>query len=352
MKQIGRILVIRFSSLGDIILLSPLFREAKKIFPKARVDFLTSTTFSSICANNNNINEIIQFDRSVGGGELARIRQLCVSNRYDLILDAHQSLRSRLLLTWLRGPFYRYHRGVACIDKRSLKRNLLLRTGINLLKNAVTQREAYCQLLSRFTQLQQMDTSTELFPGPAEQIRIKELISRYQMGDKNTIAIGSGSSFQGKSWPKEYYLELSEMLQNRGFAVVLLGSAGNTEPKFIFENSLKKPLNLSGDLSILESAELLKYCKLSISNDTAVAHMAEAMGTPAISIFGPTTKEFGYSPYLKESKRLELPLKCRPCSRNGSGECKNRIERQCLRDIPVKTVLESALQILKGHVTK
>jgi len=343
--------VVRFSSLGDIILLTPLFREIKKLFPDSKLDFLTSTTFADVCQNNNNINEIIELDRQKGADAFSKIKEACRSKKYDLIFDAHQSLRSRLLLMSLRGPFYRFRNDVYGIDKRSFKRNLLLLTGINLLKRAVAQREAYCLLLSNFSDLPQMDTRTELFPGESEKSRIDEIISQNQLSDQNLVALGPGSSFAGKSWPKEYYLELSELLKNEGYTVLLLGSSGNTEPKYIFDNSQSKSLNLSGELSILESAELLRQCKLSISNDTAIAHMAEAMGTPAISIFGPTAKEFGYSPFLPASRRIEISLKCRPCSRNGKGECKNKIQRQCLRDIPVQMVLQSALQILVGHVT-
>ena len=351
MKKIDRILVVRFSSLGDIILLTPIFREIKTVFPDAKIDFLTSTTFGSICQNNPQIDQIIQLDRQKGTDDFARVKKLCISNRYDLIFDAHQSLRSRLLLVTLRGPFYRFRSGVFCIDKRSFKRNMLLRTGINLLRNAVAQREAYCQLLSEFVELKQMATNTELFPGESDNKRIAEIYNREELADKKLVALGPGSSFPGKCWPKEYYLELADLLQKEGYTVILLGSPDEIEPKFIYDHAKQQPVNLAGELSILESAELLRHCQLSISNDSAIVHMAEAMGTPAISIFGPTVKEFGYSPYRTHSRRIEISLKCRPCSRNGKGECKNRIERQCLREIPVSRVVESALQILNRHVT-
>ena len=351
MKKVDRILVVRFSSLGDIILLTPIFREIKNIFPNATIDFLTASTFAGICQNNPHIDQIIQLDRKKGNEDFSRIRKLCKANRYDLIFDAHQSLRSRLLLTNLHGPFYRYRSGIYCIDKRSFKRNILLLTGINFLKNAVAQREAYCLLLNSFSELEQLVTNTELFPGELEIQRVQEIFSKEQLASENLVAIGPGSSFPGKSWPKEYYLELTKLLQNEGYQVVILGSPGEIEPKFIYDRSRQKPLNLAGELSILESAEILRHCRLTISNDSAIVHMSEAMATPAISIFGPTVKEFGYSPYLKDSQRIEISLKCRPCSRNGKGECKIRIKRQCLRDISVNKVMDSALQILKGHVT-
>ncbi|MCP4752032.1 MAG: glycosyltransferase family 9 protein [Proteobacteria bacterium] len=277
---------------------------------------------------------------------MSRITRICRSNRYDVIFDAHCSLRSRLLLVRCFGPFYFLSQGTFRINKRSFKRNLLLGTGINLLKDSRSLREAYCSLLNKYANPSELDTATELFPGEAEEKKITDILHRFQFEEKPIVAVGPGASFPGKCWPKEYYLQLSDRLQELGYGVVLLGSENEAEPIWISENSAIKPINLAGQLTFLESAELVKRCRLVVSNDSAVVHFGEAMGTPVISIFGPTVKEFGYAPYLTRSRLLEIPLKCRPCSRNGKGDCKNRIQRQCLREIGYETVLKEALQIL------
>ncbi len=344
--NINQILVIRFSSLGDIILLTPLFREIKKQFPQAKLDFLTSTTFAGTCRNNPHIDRIIILDRKKGIKELFRTARLCRKNDYDLVFDAHRSPRSRLLLLKCFGIFNLSRKRILQIDKRNFQRNLLLLTGINLFDRPISQREAYGNMLKIKVAAPPPNLTTELFPGKEEARRVRNILHQFHLEGKRLVAVGPSASFPGKCWPKEYFLELSKRLQKAGYTVVLLGGGNDAESQWIFDSSKNKPVNLSGQLSYLQSAELLRHCQLSISNDSAVAHFAEAMGTSAIAIFGPTSKEFGYAPFLNQSLCVEIPMKCRPCSRNGKGKCKNNIKRQCLRDIRVETVLKHALEIL------
>lgn len=343
----NRILIIRFSSLGDIILLTPLFREIRHLFPDAGIDFLTSTTFAGVCANNPHINRIIAIDRSKGATDLNSFMDENDSQDYDLVIDAHRSLRSRMLLVKWLGLFNGFSQKTVSIDKRSFKRNLLLLTGINLMKGAISQRQAYLNLITHLNGPDKPNAQTELFPGPAEEQKALRIVKEQRLSGKKIVALGPGASFAGKCWPKESFLELSDTLQEAGNRVILLGAAQETESRWIMENSRKKPVNLAGDLSFLETAAMLTFCSLVVSNDSAVVHFAEAMKVPALSIFGPTTKEFGYGPFLEQSRIMEVDLKCRPCSRNGKGKCHNPVQRQCLNDMTVETVLEASLQILE-----
>jgi len=342
-----RILVVRFSSLGDIILLTPLFREIKKVFPDSSVDFLTSTAFADICQNNPHIDEIIALDRKKGNSELSRVVDLCQNKQYDLILDAHQSLRSRFLLWRWFGAFLPFKKNIVRINKRSFKRNLLLITGINIMKNSLSQREEYCSLIKDFTGPLLIETKTELFPGEKEQKRVKELIQKKQLNGKKVVALGVGASFPGKCWPKENFLTLTRLLQDKGFSVIFLGGKEDQEPGWILNQCTEKPVNLAGELSFLETAEVLKYCQLVISNDSAVVHFGEAMGIPALAVFGPTVREFGYAPFLEQSKIVEVDLDCRPCSRNGKGKCRKKVKRECLKLVSVEMVMADVKEVLK-----
>jgi len=341
-----RALVIRFSSLGDIVLLTPLFREIKKEFPGIITDFLTSTTFADVCANNPNIDNLIALDRTLGKNELAKVVKECSQQKYDYIFDAHGSLRSRLFRSKCFGLFNSFHHNTALIDKRSWKRNLLLKFKINYLQQKTAQRRIYCQLLNQFGKTTPFDDSTELFPGPKEKNSVDELLKDLPHTSKKLIAIGPSASFKGKCWPWESFLQLSEVLSRLNYQILLLGGPNDQEPGWMAANTQETFLNLSGRLSYLESAELLSRCCLSVSNDSAVVHISEAMGTPAIAIFGPTVAEFGFAPYLDKSRLLETSLPCRPCSRNGKGKCTNKIQRQCLKDITVEHALSTSLSIL------
>jgi heptosyltransferase II len=342
-----RFLVIRFSSLGDIILLTPLFRAIRRQYPGARVDFLTSTTFADLCCNDPHIDRIIAFDRSKPAqAELKRIRQLYRSAGYDWVLDAHHSLRSRLLLASCHGPLLSFNRRIVHIDKRSWQRNLLLLTGINCLKATDSQRLEYLKLLKPDGHFYPEDQQTALYPGAAEKQRIDNLLHQYGLFGQPLVAIGPGASFPGKCWPKERFLETAKHLIDGGYPVVLVGGAQDPEPGWISARTSDHAVDLAGRLSFLETAELMRHCRLVISNDTAVVHFGEAMGVPAIALFGPTVAEFGFAPFLAQSRLLAVDLSCRPCSRNGKGRCHNAIHRRCLTEIQVGEVLKEALQIL------
>ena len=140
MITLNRVLIIRFSSLGDIILLTPLFREIHKHFSGVKIDFLTSTTFAGVCANNPHINQIIALDRKKGISALNQFISQHPPDHYDLVIDAHRSLRSRLLMVKWLGIFNGFSQKTVLMDKRSFKRNILLHTGINLMTTAVSQR--------------------------------------------------------------------------------------------------------------------------------------------------------------------------------------------------------------------
>ena len=345
--SIKKILVIRFSSLGDIILATGLFRELKKLFPDAEIDFLSSTTFGSICANNPHINDLMLLNRSAGKSELNKLVKICQSNKYDLILDAHRSLRSRLFIfKYFNGfPFFKKTK-VLKIDKRSWQRNLLLNFKINVLKNHISQREAFLNMLEDYCDPTKLNSSTELFSGKSEQKKISGIIEEHQLQGKSVIAIGPSASSVGKCWPKEYFLELIQALYKMDHIIVILGGKEDLEPTWLCDNLDRKPINLAGQLSFLESAEFLRHTRLAVSNDSAIVHLAEAVQKPAVSIFGPTVKEFGFGPYRKDSRLIDLDLPCRPCSRNGKGKCKNPIERQCMKEITVETVFQAVEEIL------
>lgn len=341
-----KILVIRFSSLGDIILLTPLFRETKRIFPQSKLHFLTSHQFKAICETNPHIDQQILFHRDQQKSEFSRILQLLKKEKYDLILDAHRSLRSQILLWRAFGFRKLWNQNIVQINKRSFKRNLLLFFKWNLFSTFPSQRKAYLQLLNKVKGNIQLNATTELFPSEEDQKKIQTLKKEYNLDFKNVICFGADASFQGKCWPKEFFLELGYKLYKLGKQIVLLGGKGDLNSLWIEEKSNYPIINFVGKLSYLGTAELLRHAPLVISNDSAIVHFAEAMNTPAISIFGPTAKEFGYGPYLPKSQLIDVTLKCRPCSRNGKGDCKNKIQRECLQLISVEQVFQTVMQIL------
>jgi heptosyltransferase-2 len=122
---------------------------------------------------------------------------------------------------------------------------------------------------------------------------------------------------------------------------VLVGGANESENTKLEHDFSGKVINAAGKFSPLESAELLRHARIVVTNDTSISHLAEAMQTPAIVFFGATVREFGYTPFLKDSKIIETSenLSCRPCSRDGRGKCRNPDKLRCLTSITPEMVL-------------
>ena len=161
------------------------------------------------------------------------------------------------------------------------------------------------------------------------------------------IAIGASASYPLKCWPlANFRLLISDLVAN-GWPVVLVGDSNEKETTQLKQEYHGKIHNTAGIFSTLESAELLRHARLVVTNDTSVSHMAEAVNTPAIVIFGPTVREFGYVPFLKESKLLETNevLNCRPCSKDGRGKCRNPNYLQCLTTIKPQNVMQLILEL-------
>ena len=127
-----------------------------------------------------------------------------------------------------------------------------------------------------------------------------------------------------------------------------MGGSGERETEELVEyfKSSKYVFSAAGFFTILQSVSLLEMANTVIANDTSIVHLAEAMKTPSIALFGPTVKEFGYAPMLSQSQLIEtdLALRCRPCSRTGKGTCKNRDQQICMYSISTQKVWD-AVQI-------
>lgn len=342
---IRKILAVRFTSIGDLVLTTPFFREAKRVFPRAEIHFITAKEFASLFAGNPHIDRLIPYARIDDRAEMRRLAAQIKQEDYDLVFDLHRSLRSRRLLLKALGPWPQH---LNFVDKRSLKRNLLLSPlKVNRFKGLQPQREEYLKLLAPYAQGQELSGATELFPSASDAKQVDTILAELGLEGKSLVALGPSASFPLKCWPRESFLQLGLKLAALDKAVVLLGGPGDEEPKWIASKSGNQLHNLAGRLSLLQSAELLRRSELAISNDSAIVHFAEAMKTPVVAFFGPTVQEFGFAPFLEHSRVLErTDLPCRPCSRNGKGRCKYREELACLTGISVDEALQAASEVL------
>ncbi|MBC8257844.1 MAG: glycosyltransferase family 9 protein [SAR324 cluster bacterium] len=334
-----KILIIRFSALGDLVLTTPVFREIKRVYPDADVTLLTSSGFGSVLDNNPHIDNFIMHNRNESFSELNSLIKQLRKEKYDLIYDAHRSLRSIWVALNLSGFSLFQTPKVWSINKRSWRRALLLSFKLNLLRNTVPQRVHLLEPLQQNTTLE-LQNQTELFPDQRVVTQIQNYLKKNKLQSKKFVAVSPSASYGLKCWPLDYFEILISNVLEQGLSIVLVGGPDESETSQLEENFAGKIINAAAKFSPLESAELLRHARIVVTNDSAVSHLAEAMRTPAVVLFGATVKEFGYAPFLEGSKMLETKerLRCRPCSKDGRGHCRNPDVLRCLKAISPERV--------------
>lgn len=343
----SNILLIRFSSLGDLVLTTPIYRELRKVYPNSRLTLLTSEGFGRVLENNPHLDEIIYHHRKETRNDLEKLIDQLRLQKFDLIYDIHNSLRSR----WIGWQLKRHAPKPEhwLIEKRTLARELQIRFGWAQFFNGKSQREQWLEPLRRH-HTGALSTKTELFPSIADKNYVKAWLNQNDLQDKPFVCIGASASFPLKCWPLQNFKQLIENIIQSGISVVLVGTNGEIETEELAEyfRGSQNVFCAAGMFTILQSAALLEMANAVVANDTSIIHLAEAMRTPSIALFGPTVKEFGYAPMLAQSRLMEtdLALRCRPCSRTGKGTCKNRQQQICMYSISTQKVWDAAQLLL------
>ena len=343
----SNILLIRFSSLGDLVLTTPIYRELRKVYPNSRLTLLTSEGFGRVLENNPHLDEIIYHHRKETRNDLEKLIDQLRLQKFDLIYDIHNSLRSR----WIGWQLKRHAPKPEhwLIEKRTLARELQIRFGWAQFFNGKSQREQWLEPLRRH-HTGALSTKTELFPSVADKNYVKAWLNQNDLQDKPFVCIGASASFPLKCWPLQNFKKLIENIIQSGISVVLVGTSGEIETEELAEyfRGSQNVFCAAGMFTILQSAALLEMANAVVANDTSIIHLAEAMRTPSIALFGPTVKEFGYAPMLAQSRLMEtdLALRCRPCSRTGKGTCKNRQQQICMYSISTQKVWDAAQLLL------
>jgi heptosyltransferase-2 len=335
----AKILVIRLSSLGDLILMVPMLRALRSGFPDREIHLVCKERYTGLFDGNELLDRIIVVQNG-GMGELVRIRSWLDMERYDTIIDAHNVIRSNLLFHTLRA------RRKYQIRKDELKKSLLILGKLNLYRRAISQADRYARL-ARMLGVEMTGENGELSVPERSADRAERTLSHAGLGGTPLVAFAPGARWRTKRWPEEHYAELIAGVSRRGWQPILIGGADDAALNArIAHMSRVKALDLTGSLSILESAALLRRCSALATNDSAPLHLAESVGTPVLAFFGPTVREFGYFPLLARSRVLQATLSCRPCSRNGARPCPYGT-RECLTAIKASQALESLLGLLE-----
>ncbi len=332
----GKICIIRLGSLGDLVLMVPMLRALRSEFPSNEIHLVCKEKFSGLFDAGGLVDSFIAVKRG-DLPELFRLRAALSRERYETIIDAHGVIRSNLLFHSLRA--WRKLQ----IRKDEIRKAALIVGRINLYHRIESQAGRYAELAARLG-AETRGTHAGLPVSPAAERRAETLLGAG--GGRPPIAFAPGARWPTKRWPAGHFARLIAEAAARGCRCILLGGSedlgANAEVAALSECA---PLDLTGALSIMESAAVLKRCGALVTNDSAPLHLAEAVGTPVIALFGPTVREFGYYPRLERSRALETMLPCRPCSRNGKRSCPYGT-KECLTSIEPRSALEALFETL------
>ncbi len=348
MPEYKRILVIRFSSLGDIILTAPFLKVLRRKFPDAEIDFCTKSRYKDIIRLNPNINRIIETDDNLDFIELSKLRKELTGNPYDLVIDLHNNLR-----TFYLKFFLGLGTKILVFRKYSFRKFLLVNFKINLLKGFPPISARYINTLKKIAHITSSDlkTHSEFFTNKESRNRVLKILADNGIADtSNIICVVPGTKHFTKTYPAEYYAEIINTAQ--GSHVFALVGAENDRPVTgkILSGTRKNICDLCGKLNLPELAELMKLSKLVISGDTGPMHIAEALNVPLIALMGSSVKEFGFYPQSENSSVIEnVNLSCRPCSHIGKKKC-FKGHFKCMMEIKPEAVYFKLNELLSTAV--
>ena len=334
------ILIIHTAFIGDIVLSTALVSKIKEKYPDSDIYYLTTPLGKEILKNNPKIKEIIVYDkRGKDKGFRAfisfvrKIRKL----KIDVCLTPHRYLRSSIL-SFLSGAKIRIGYDIASLSFVFNKK----------IKYDRTKHEV--EKLLSFIDDSPNRYKLEMYPSEKDKIRIDTLLKNLSE-NKKIILIAPGSKWFTKRWPEEYFRILIQNLVKRDDLLIVI--TGGKEEREIDLNLDSKVLDLRGEISLLELAELTKRAILVVSNDSAPIHITSAFpNTRIVGIFGPTVKEFGFFPWSKNSKVFEINgLYCRPCAIHGGNFCPEKHFR-CMREITPDLVENEIYNYITGIDSK
>lgn len=299
-----KFLIIRFSSIGDIVLTSPVARCLKSQFPGAEIHYLTKKRNADLLIASPYIDKVQVLDDS-----LTHIIGMLKKEKYDYIIDLHNNLRSLRVKAELRIKSFSF-------NKLNFHKFMLTSFKIRFMPDGhIVDRNL--ATLQHFNVVNDGKGLDHFIP-PEDEIKIADLPETFQNG---YIALVLAGTYTTKKVPVEKYRQLI----GENYPCILLGGKNeHAVAANILEWNMGNVIDFTGKLSINQSASVVKNARLVISNDTGLMHIAAAFHKKILSIWGNTVPELGMSPYLpgEGSKILEIKeLPCRPCSKLGYHEC-------------------------------
>lgn len=301
-----KLLIIRFSSIGDIVLTTPVIRCVHEQVKGVEIHYLTKKRYANILENNPYVSKVYSIEK-----DLNEVIPQLKKERYDHIIDLHKNLRSFRILFTLKRHFTTF-------NKLNFEKWLLVRFKINRLPN-VHIVDRYLKTVS-FLKVVNDKKGLDFFIPDTDRINIT---TDYSLLNNGFIAFVIGGNHDTKLFPADMVASTCKMLM---LPVVLLGGKEDFERgEEVVNLTGRSVINLCGKLKLMQSASFVEQSTAVITNDTGLMHIAAAFKKPVVSIWGNTVPAFGMYPYMIEDSLSMIAevknLNCRPCSKLGYKKC-------------------------------
>lgn len=318
-----RILVVQTAFAGDVVLVLPLCQALHDKFPGAGIVVVTIPAAEGLLAGHPAVQGVIVYDKrgaDTGFRGLIRTVRRVRAAGFDAAMMPHRSLRSALLCRLAGIP-------VRIGFDRSPGRFLQTHTVRYVPADHETQRNL--SLAAPLGVAPAGPVLPRLYPSAADRLAVDAFMHRSfgelsARGARAPVAVAPGSVWNTKRWLESGFISLVRSLLEEGRPVVLVGGAADRSLCARIRAAVpdSRVADSSGRFSLLESAELIGRCAALVSNDSAPMHLAVAVGTPVVAIFGPTLPSFGFAPLGPRDRVVETTgLACRPCSIHGGTRC-------------------------------
>lgn len=334
-----KILIIKMTAVGDVVLSTAAFKAIRHRFPNARIYCLTSSPSSAILDSCGHIDEVIVFD-----AEAKNLKDLWHKSKglrryhFDKVVDL-QNNRVSHLLSFLAMPkeSYGYNNGkFGFLLSKKIKNNI----------RNIPPVEHQFRILKMLGIDFDPDMRLELFPSSKDQIYVQELLDSEWLS-KGQVFVGLNISASGKwptkNWPLEHVVKLCDILGPKNVRVILTGENKDRPlARKVIAKARAKPASLVGKTTILQLAAVIKHCRAYISPDSAPLHVGAAMQVPVIAFFGPTDAR-RHMPPAEKQEILHKPMKCSPCY---SPVCKIKTHA-CMNEILPEEVARKVMSFIK-----
>ncbi|PHR43935.1 MAG: glycosyl transferase [Fluviicola sp.] len=319
-----KILVIRFSSIGDIVLTTPVIRCLKSQIENVELHILTKQQYSLLFESNPNVDKIHKW-----GKENKEVIKALKTERFDYIIDLHNNIRTKKIKSILKSKSYSF-------PKLNVQKWLYVNFKWNNMPD-IHIVDRYFEAVKPLS-IENDQQGLDFFLPKKDEVDLSG-----QFGTTDIVSVAIGAQFATKKLPVSKMVEVLSTIETQ--VVLLGGKEDHDDAEEIIKSSNSNIINACGALNLNQSASVVKQSKVLLTHDTGLMHIAAAFKTPIVSVWGNTVPEFGMYPYVPQNDDLysihEVEgLACRPCSKIGFQKCPKK-HFNCMNQQNVEEIVKS-----------